>query len=86
VASEGIQSNVPDRSSAEMGHPSSANKHVHNPRNFYASELPVINKSNSDHEFYESAKDFGQILKPGDQVSGQVGGQDISMPGSHAVC
>ena len=85
MTSEGVQSNVLDRSYAAMEYPSSENEHVQDPRNFYASESPMFDNSDSDHKFYECAEDFRETLEPEDQDSGQVSGQDISMLDNHAV-
>ena len=85
MTSEGVQSNVLDRSHAAMEYPSSENEHDQDPRNFYASESLMFDDSDSDHEFYECTEDFGETLEPEGQDSGQVGGQDIGMPDNHAV-
>lgn len=84
LASEGVQSNEPDRSSAAVEHLSSANEHVQDPRNFYASQSPVFGNSDSDHDFHE-CEDFGETLEPEDQVGCQVSGQDIDIPVNHVV-
>ena len=85
MASEGVRGNELDRSSAAAEHLSSANEHVQDPRNFYASQLPVSSNSDLDHNFYECTEDFGKAFKPEDQVSRQVSDQDIDIPVNHAV-
>lgn len=66
MASEGVQCNELNRSSAVAEHLLSANKHVQDPCNFYASQLPVFSNSDSDLNFYECAEDFGETFKPED--------------------
>lgn len=85
MASEGVRGNELDRSSAAAEHLSSANEHVQDPRNFYASQSPVSSNSDSDHDFYECAEDFGKAFEPEDQVGRQVSDQDIDIPVNHAV-
>jgi hypothetical protein len=65
---------------------SQADEHFQDPRNFYASESPVSRNSDSeDHELYESAEEFGKILEPEGQNSGQVGVKDINISGTRVV-
>lgn len=85
MAPEGVGCNELDRSSASKGHLLSANEHVHDPGRFYASQSPVFGNSDSDHEFYECAEDFGEIFEPEYQVGRQVSGQDIPVNPSRAV-
>jgi hypothetical protein len=46
----------------------------------------VFDNLDSDHEFYESAEDFGEAFEPEDQDGEQAGGPDIDIPINHAVC
>lgn len=83
MASERVGCNELDRSSAAAEHLLSANEHVQDPRNFYASQSPVLGDSDSDHDFYECAENFGGTFEPEDQVGRQVSGQDIPVNPSH---
>ena len=80
MASEGVRCNELDRSSVVTEHLLPENEHVHDPWNFYASQSPVFGNSDSDHDFYECAEDFGETFESEDQVGRQVNGQDIDVP------
>ena len=71
-----------------MGRTSPANEHAQDPRDFYASDSPVLNNSDSDQEVYESAEDFAETLETEDRGGEQVGSSStgIRVSISRLVC
>jgi len=68
--SKGPPIDDPNRSTVEVL-PSDNN--IQNPRDFYASDSPVMDDLNSDQDAYKSADDFGGGDDPEVQVGHQVG-------------
>jgi hypothetical protein len=71
-----------------MGRTLPANEHTQDPRDFYASDSPVLNNSDSDQEVYESAEDFAETLETEDRGGEQVGSSStgIRVSISRLVC
>ena len=82
AASKGKQKNVYDRSSVEVEQILPPIEPVHDPRNLYASDSPVIEDPDSDEELYKSAEEFVKNIGLEGQVDGAA---SESNPGSN-VC
>ncbi|KAH9009727.1 hypothetical protein EDB84DRAFT_1446147 [Lactarius hengduanensis] len=66
TANKGKQKGVYDRSSAEV----EQLLPVHDPRNLYASDSPVIEDLDSDEELYKSAEEVAENIDPDGQSDG----------------
>ena len=73
AASKGKQKDVYDRSSVEVEQILPPIEPVHDPRNLYASDSPVIEDPDSDKELYKSAEEFAKNIGLEGQVDGAAG-------------
>ena len=70
MASKGKQKDVYDRSSVEVEQILPPIEPVHDPRNLYASDSPVIEDLDSDKELYRSAEEIVKNMGLDSQVDG----------------
>ncbi|KAH9035250.1 hypothetical protein EDB85DRAFT_2143903 [Lactarius pseudohatsudake] len=70
TASKGKQKEVRDRSSVEVEQLLPPVEPVHDPRNFYASDSPVIEDPDSDEELYKSAEEDAENIELDGQGDG----------------
>ncbi|KAI9430424.1 hypothetical protein H4582DRAFT_2086977 [Lactarius indigo] len=72
TASKGKQKDVNDRSSVEVEQLLPPVEPVHDPRNFYASDSPMIEDPDSDDELYKPAEEDAENIKLDGQGDGEA--------------
>ncbi len=77
TASKGKQREVHDRSSIEVEQLLPPIEPVHDPRNLYASDSPVIEDPDSDEELYKSAEEVAENIDPDGQGDGATSGSNL---------
>lgn len=70
MASKGKQKDVYNRSSVEVEQILPPIEPIHDPRNLYTSDSPVIEDPDSDEELYKSAEEFMKNMGLDSQVDG----------------
>jgi len=79
TASKGKQKVVYDRSSVEVEQLLPQIEPVHDPRNLYASDSPVIEDPGSDEELYESAEEVTENIDLNSQDDGKAKGRNSEL-------
>ena len=76
TASKGKQKVVYDRSSVEVEQLLPQIEPVHDPRNLYASDSPVIEDPDSDEELYKSAEEVAENIDLNGRDDGTINGHN----------
>jgi len=77
TASKGKQKVVYDRSSVEVEQLLPQTEPVHDPRNLYASDSPVIDDAESDEELYKSAEEVAENVDLNGQDDSTTKGRNL---------